>query len=259
MTTFELEKYLPIGARARSRPFILGELFIISILVFVYDHIRDLADAHRAASIASARWIMQAEQQLHIDVELPSNLWLSAHHELAELSSWYYQVAHLTVTLLVLAYCYWRRPDTYRSARNALVSINAIGLVIFWLVPVAPPRLLPGYGFIDTTIMSGVANAAGSAANPYAAMPSLHLAWAAWTAVVAWRMFPGIWARVAWAAYPVLTTLVVVGTGNHYLLDVFAGVAVAVVAALLTGLIGPRLRDSERSPQGFQFDVTGAR
>jgi hypothetical protein len=98
--------------------------------------------------------------------------------------------------------------------------------------------LLPGFGFIDTTIMAGVANAAGSAANPYAAMPSLHLAWAAWTAFVAVRMTRNVWLRRAWMAYPVLTTLVVVGTGNHYLLDVFAGVAVALAAAFLTGLLG---------------------
>jgi hypothetical protein len=258
MTTYELERSVPAGARARSRPFIVGELAIISVLVFAYDHIRDLANAHRTASIASARWIMQVEAHLHIDIELPSNLWLSAHQELAELSSWYYQVAHLSVTMIVLAYCYWRRPDTYRPARNALVSINAIGLVIFWLVPVAPPRLLPGYGFIDTTIVSGVANAAGSAANPYAAMPSLHLAWAAWTAVVAMRMFHGTWARLAWATYPVITTLVVVGTGNHYLLDVFAGVAVALAAGLLTGLIG-RSRNSKNTSLQAQPAVSEAR
>jgi PAP2 superfamily len=229
-----------LARRSVARPMLLGELAIVAVLVFVYDHVRNLATAHADTSIASARWILHAEQSLHIDIERPFNVWLSAHHWIAEISSWYYQVAHLTVTLVVLAVCYWKRPDTYRPARSTLVAINVIGLVIFWLVPVAPPRLLPGEGFIDTTILAGVANAAGSAANPYAAMPSLHLAWAAWTAVVAVRMTRTRWLRIAWICYPLVTTTVVIGTGNHYLFDVFAGVGVTAVAATMTGLVSWR-------------------
>ena len=71
------------------------------------------------------------------------------HHNLAIATSSYYQLAHLTVTLVVLCLVYIRRPAVYRAARNALILINVIGLVVFWLYPVAPPRLLPGSGFID--------------------------------------------------------------------------------------------------------------
>jgi hypothetical protein len=71
-------------------------------------------------------------------------------------------------------------------------------------------------------------------------MPSLHLAWAAWTAVVAVRMTRTWWLRIAWMCYPLVTTIVVVGTGNHYLLDAVAGVSVAAVAATTTGLVSWR-------------------
>jgi hypothetical protein len=254
-----LEGGVSLRSRASTRPMLLGELAIISVLVFAYDHIRDLADAQRSASVASARRIMDLEQLLHIDVELPVNLWVSAHSWLAEISSWYYQVAHLSITMLVLGWCYWQRPDTYRPARNALVLINLIGLVIFWLVPVAPPRLLPGAGFIDTTIVAGVANAAGSAANPYAAMPSLHLAWASWTAIVAILVTRQLWLRVLWLSYPLITTAVVVGTGNHYVLDVIAGIAVTVVAASTSHLLDFRRQlpvDVRLPQQRSAADVT---
>jgi membrane-associated phospholipid phosphatase len=228
------------GILARSAA-LAGELAIVAVLVFCYDRVRNLAAVRRSLSLHDGLQLLGFERHLGINVELPVNLWLAAHRELAELASWYYQLAHLTVTLLVLVVCYLRRPDVYGPARNALVLVNVIGLVIFWAYPVAPPRLLPGRAFIDVTQMTGVATASStSAPNPYAAMPSLHTAWAVWVTCVALLLVRAWWARIIWVLYPALTVSVIVSTGNHYVLDTVAGAAVALVAAAATGLLPQR-------------------
>jgi membrane-associated phospholipid phosphatase len=220
-----------------------GELVIVAILVFCYDRVRDFADVRRSLSFHDAYKLLRIERHLGINRELPVNVWLATHHELAEFASWYYQVAHLTVTLLVLLACYVYWPEIYRAARNALVLINVIGLVVFWVYPVAPPRLLPGGTFIDVTEMTGVAGATNtSAPNPYAAMPSLHTAWAVWVSVVVLLMVRAWWVRVVCVVYPLLTVAVIVSTGNHYILDAVAGATVALVSCAAVGLLPLRSR-----------------
>jgi membrane-associated phospholipid phosphatase len=167
-------------------------------------------------------------------VRLAGNRWLVGHHTLLLITSWWYQLAHLTVTLVVLGLCYLRRPDAYRGARNALVVTNVVGLVVFYLYPVMPPRLLPGGGYVDTVAAAGFGSSHTGPvpADQYAAMPSLHLAWAVWTASVGMLLLARHRARLLWLLYPVVTATAVVVTANHYVLDVVAGVAVAVVALL---------------------------
>lgn len=222
----------PQSAAPVRRAALAGELAIVAVLVLFYDSIRGLAEVRRVVAMDNGRQLLSFEHRIGIDMELPSNLWLAAHHYLADVASWYYQLAHLTVTLGVLVVCYVRRPDIYRSARNALILINIVGLLIYWVYPVAPPRLLPGTAFIDVTEVTGAADASTtSAPNPYAAMPSLHTAWAVWVTVVALILF-GAWSiRLLAVLYPVLTVAVIVTTGNHFLLDTLAGAVLAVGAA----------------------------
>lgn len=234
-----------VWARRAALP---GELVIVAILVFAYDRIRDVAHVRRSLSLHDGNQLLALERHLGINRELPINLWLAAHHTLANLASWYYQLAHLTVTLLVLVVVYVRWPDIYRAARNTLVLINVIGLIVFWVYPVAPPRLLPGRAFIDVTEQTGVAGATNTAApDPYAAMPSLHTAWAVWVAVVGLLLVRAWWLRLLCVVHPVLTVAVIVSTGNHYLLDAVAGAAVALVAAAATGLMSPQTDAARRA------------
>jgi hypothetical protein len=106
--------------------------------------------------------------------------------------------------------------------------------VVFWLYPMAPPRLLPGVGFVDVVAATGSPGSTHSGplaqhANELAAMPSLHLAWAVWTAWAAWRMLRGRRFAAAVWAYPVVTAAVVLATGNHFVADVVAGAALTAV------------------------------
>jgi membrane-associated phospholipid phosphatase len=220
-------------ARVR-RPALLGELIVIVVLVKVYDHVRRLEAARARPALHHAQDVLAIERWLHLDVELAGNRWLHGHHTLFVIASWWYQLAHLTVTLAVLGWCYLRRPDAYRGARNALVLTNVVGLATFFLYPVMPPRLLPDGGYVDSVAATGFGSSHTGPvpADQYAAMPSLHLAWAVWTASVGMLLLARYRVRVLWLLYPVLTAVVVVVTANHYVLDVVAGVAVAVLALL---------------------------
>jgi hypothetical protein len=226
----------------RNRPHLAGEVVIVLILVKVYDFVGSLAAPRQSEAVSYGRDILLLEMHLHLDVERTLNGWLSASSPATDLAAGWYQFMHLTVTLSVLAACYYRRPDIYRRARNSLVVVNLTGLFVFWLYPVAPPRLLPGLGFTDSSVVARLAQtpAASISADMFAALPSLHMAWATWTVIMLRYLLPehSLARRLA-PAYAGVTALVVLATGNHYVLDVVAGIAVCLAASVATGLIGP--------------------
>ncbi len=218
---------------AAKRPHLAGEIFIAAMLIVVYDHIRQHAGLRRDAAMAHGETILGAERKVGLDWEAGANNFLERHHVVAEAISWWYQLAHLTVTFSVLAWCYLAWPAGYRKARNALVLTNVAGLFVFLTYPVAPPRLLPDSGFTDTVAVT-LGGALPEAPDQYGAMPSLHLAWATWVAVTVWMIAKAkglpAWVRAVGAVYPCITAIAVVTTANHYVLDVFAGTAVAALA-----------------------------
>lgn len=216
---------------------------MVLVLVRVYDYAKELAVRHRAVALHNAHELLRAERPLHLDFEHAANVSLAGHRALTLLASYWYQFAHITVALSVLAWCWWRWPEIYRGARDALVLINVVGLLVFVAYPVMPPRLLPGGRYVDSVAAAGFGSTHGGPvpADQYAAMPSLHLGWATWVTIVVWRGCPNRAIRALAVLYPVLTTVSVVTTANHYLLDVVAGVAVGFAAAMVTGTIrGPR-------------------
>jgi PAP2 superfamily len=224
---------------AARRPSLLLELLIILCLIRVYDLARRLADVRRDRAVDVGEALLRTEQALHLAVERSWNVWVTGHALLSDLASWYYQVAHLTAALGALLWCWWARPGLYRGLRNALVLINVVGLAVFLALPVAPPRLLPSGGFVDAVAQAGfgASHAGPLPADQYGAMPSLHIAWAVWVCVVVHRGRAPQWVRVLALVHPVLTALVVVLTGNHYLLDIVGGALTAGLAlALARGL-----------------------
>ena len=122
-------------------------------------------------------------------------------------------------------------------------------MIFFLLYPVAPPRFLPGVGFVDSVAEAGFGPTHGGpvTADQFGAFPSLHLAWAVWTAVVACRLTFIKTLRRLWLCYPAITAAVVVVTGNHYLLDVLAGALVALATLAIAHRV-PRRRDDDRAP-----------
>lgn len=224
--------------RLRTRPPVIGELLLVLALVVVYDRLRSLAAVDATAAVDHGLAVLHDETLLHLRFEDSLNAWLAGHEFLRDLAADYYQFVHETVALVVLAICYIRRPSVYRPARNALVLTNVVGLVVFALYPVAPPRLLTGSQFVDIVAAAGFgANHGAMTADQYGAMPSLHLAWATWAAITVCAMSRRRWLRMLAVTHVVLTGLIVIATGNHYVLDVAVGAMLGGATAGVTGLL----------------------
>jgi membrane-associated phospholipid phosphatase len=210
---------------------------VIVWLCWVYDAITNLAPLRLHTALGHAIGLLRFERSLHLDPELKLDRWLAGHHTLGLILSDYYDNAHFIVTLGLLGWLWWQRADLYRPLRNSLVLVNVLAFVVFWLYPVAPPRMLGGFtDVVASTHAFGSwhTGALASHANQLAAMPSLHMAWAAWCALALWRMTNKSWVRVLALVYPCMTAVAVLATGNHFLLDVLGGLVAMAVAVALT-------------------------
>lgn len=220
----------------------LRELALIAVLYAGYSAARLVGDADFHSAVVHARDLLALERLLHIDIEAPANAALAAWTPLAVLASYWYSLLHYVVTPAVLVWAYRRHHVDYRRVRDALVLASAIGLVGFTLLPMAPPRMLPG--FVDTLASTsgagwwgGDASAPrglGALTNQLAAMPSLHVGWALWCAWVVFLCTRNRALRVAATLYAAGTALVVIGTAEHYVLDAVAGALVVAVAVRAT-------------------------
>lgn len=228
------------------------EALVIAWLCWVYDAITNLAPLRLGPALAHARGVLELERSLGLDPELSLDRWLAGHHTLGLLLSLYYDNAHFVVTLGVLGWLWWKRADIYRPLRNSLVVVNLLGFAVFWLYPVAPPRMLKGYTDVvaSTHAFGGWhTGVLASQADQLAAMPSLHIAWAVWCTLALWRISERAWVRALAVLYPCVTSLAVLATGNHFLLDIVGGllaiataVAIVELAGRWRGLVGIRAR-----------------
>lgn len=221
------------------------ELLIVAWLAWLYDIVTNFAPLRIHPALGHAWGIWHAEQALHLDPELALNRWLAAHHALALFASYYYDNAHFIVTLGLLGWIWWRRADIYPPLRNSLALVNVIGFAVFWLYPLAPPRMLASVGFTDIvasshTFGSWHTGALASSADQLAAMPSLHIAWACWCGLAMWRLSSRRSVRALAIIYPCFTAVVVCATGNHFLFDVLGGVGAIALSVWLVE-IAPRL------------------
>ena len=231
----------------RNRPRWWGELLLIALVLWAYDAINNLNPLRITTALAHGESIIRFEQRIHLAPEVWLNSALHGHLAIGRAVGDYYDIAHFVVTFAILGWLWWSHPGPYRVARNALLAINAIGFAVFWLFPVAPPRMLPGFGFIDIVAVAHSIGAWSSGtlakqANEYAAMPSLHVAWALWcTVMVSWVRRDRL-SRVAAWVYVLLTCVAVMATANHYFLDVVAGAATAGLAFAIARAIANRRR-----------------
>ena len=147
-----------------------------------------------------------------------------------------YVNSHFTVTTVTLAFIYLRRNPSFYFIRNMFMVAMGIALVLYAAYPTAPPRFMPEWGFTDSVAQFTGVTAEGSSAdalyNPFAAVPSMHVAFALMLGVPMASMARRAWVKALWLVYPVLVTFVVVATANHWWFDAFTGALVAAVAAL---------------------------
>ncbi|MBN9620953.1 MAG: phosphatase PAP2 family protein [Actinobacteria bacterium] len=224
------------------------ELLLIGVLYGIYEVSRGVGDVDVSSALANGREILHLERVWHISPEHVLNEALSNVTFIAVVASYFYSVMHYIVTPIVLVWMYRSHREHYGRARTALAISTGLGLVGYLLLPTAPPRMLAGSGLRDTLADTqnwgwwggdgSVPRGLGALTNQFAAMPSLHVGWALWCGVLIAVYARRRWVRVLGVAYPIATTLVVLATGNHYLLDALAGCVTMGAGALLAAAIG---------------------
>ena len=221
----------------------LRELLLIAVVYCIYDTSRFFVEGRQATAFAHAARVLNLESALDVAWEQTVNNAFSAHTLLAVSADYMYATLHYIVTPLVLIWLWRRHRNSYSRARTTLMVATILGLIGFTLLPVAPPRMLPG--FVDTMAKyhnlgwwsqdASAPRGVGQYTNEFAAMPSLHVGWALWCGWQLVRHGKHRITQVAGVIYPALMVIIVIATGNHYLLDAVAGIAVVVLAGMAVG------------------------
>jgi membrane-associated phospholipid phosphatase len=214
-------RYLPRGWGDLGRQ--VGIWFGFAVL---YQLARSIADRNPSRAFANGYRVVDWETRVfHRMYELTFQQFVDQRHALATAVSWTYWNSEFTVVGLAVLWVYLRRHDAFVGFRNSILLANTIGLLGYVIMPTAPPRML-GVGFVDSH-RDGLVQLA---ANPYAAMPSLHAGDALIVGVLLASVSRSWWAKVLWAAWPAWVCFAVMATGNHFWLDCLAGIVVALIA-----------------------------
>ena len=208
--------------------------FLIWIGFYVaYQVARGAADRDVAVAFANGEWILRTQQELGALFEPTVQRFVDSSSLMITLTSYTYWLSQFAVVGLTLLWVYFRHHERFAGFRNWLIVANLVGLIGYVLVPTAPPRMFPEWGFVDTLAQySSVNHDSGLiawGANPYAAMPSLHSMDALIVGIVMFSVVKSPLAKALWLAWPAWVGFSVISTGNHYWLDIVAGFALALV------------------------------
>jgi PAP2 superfamily protein len=216
------------GRTTRLAPY-LRESALVAALYSLWQLAASVSVLGPSGALSRGRWIAEWERRwLPLPSERTVQRTITGHPLLAQGANWFYAAMHFTALGLLLLWLFVRHRDRYPRVRNVLVALTASSLLI-QLIPVAPPRLLPQLGFVDTAAQYGqsVYGISGISVDQLSAMPSVHVGWAL---LVAWAVLTvGTGPRRWWVLlHPLLTCFVVVATANHFWLD---GIVAAVLLA----------------------------
>jgi hypothetical protein len=232
----------------RNVPFAAFEASLWLGLYAGYLILRDVSIGSAQQAVRNGLTLVHAEEAIGLFHEGAVQAAAEAWHLEGWFDTYYLLGFGPTIVGVLVWLGFWHRHD-YRVLRTWMLVSLAIASVLYWLVPTAPPRLVPGLDIGDTVGLAShdAGSFAGIKFNPYAAMPSMHVGWTLLIAIVAVRVARHRLAKVAWALYPVGMVATVVATGNHYFVDAIVGAAVALVAV---AVCSPRVRSTFR-PRPF--------
>ncbi|TDO30629.1 PAP2 superfamily protein [Kribbella sp. VKM Ac-2527] len=215
---------------------VLREILLLGSMYVVYSIGRIYAAKHSASAFDNAHRLVHWERELGLPSEAAlQHSFLQLPH-LPQAANAYYAYVHFPLTALVLIWLSVRRPAAYKKVRSTLMALTGLALVGHTIFPLAPPRMLPNLGWVDTGIRFGQSvygpNSDTGMANQFAAMPSLHVGWAA---LIAIAMITVTRSRLRWLwlLHPLTTLAVVVLTANHYWLDGLVALTLLICCLLL--------------------------
>ncbi|MDX6281121.1 MAG: hypothetical protein QOH03_2192 [Kribbellaceae bacterium] len=236
---------------------VVREIALLAVLFGIYNLGRLISAHHAGSAFIHADEVRHFQTWLGLPTEAQVQHFALQVPDLARLANRYYATVHFPLTAIVLIWLLIRRPAEYAKARWALASLTGLALIGHLVFPLAPPRMFPQYGLVDTAQLLGQSvynvNADSGLANQFAAMPSLHVGWAFLVAVFLIRATKSRW-RWLWIAHPVITFAVVVVTANHYWLDGLVALTLAIPLVLIFDSRRVR-RDS--TPAGTQLSTGG--
>lgn len=241
-------RWLPRGWRDFGKQLAIWFGFLLA-----YQIARGVADRNPTQAFENGLSVIGVEERLVGLVELSFQELTEQSRTLAVAVSWTYWLSEFAVLGGALLWVYLRRNAHFYRFRNWVLLTNVIGLVGYMLAPTAPPRMFPTFGFIDVEALHAGMNHGGSfslAANPYAAMPSLHAADSLIVGISLALIVRARWAKVLWLLWPAWVGFTVMASANHFWLDCVAGAAVAGIAAtwIFRRQLGRRLRRFRAAP-----------
>ena len=208
-----------------------------------YQVVRGAADRDVIKAFTNGEWVISTERKLGALIEPSLQRAVEGSSFLIELTSYTYWLSQFAIVGIALLWTYFKHYERFAVLRNWLIVANLLGLIGYVLMPTAPPRMFPAAGFTDTLAEHAAVNHDSGliafAANPYAAMPSLHAMDALIVTLTMVALVRSPIARVMWLAWAPWVWFSVMSTGNHYWLDVAAGVVLAGIAAAI--VLVPRL------------------
>jgi membrane-associated phospholipid phosphatase len=233
----ETSRRLPRGWAHLAFQFVIWMGFYVA-----YQIVRGAADRSVAHAFQNGEAVLRTENHLGALFEPAVQRVVDTSSILVTLTSYTYWLSQFAVVGGTLLWVYFRHHERFAGFRNWIIIANLVGLVGYIVMPTAPPRMFPEWGFVDTLgQFSSINHDSGLiafASNPYAAMPSLHSMDALIVGIVMFGVVRSRVAKALWLAWPLWVGFAVISTGNHYWLDVVAG----FVLALLTGLVLSRTR-----------------
>jgi hypothetical protein len=235
-----IPRALPHGWRDALR-----QLFLFFLAYNANEVVRGLVDRDRDLAISNSMQIIHLERSLGAFFEPAFQQAFLNHTWIIDLANFMYLNSHFVLTTSFLIWLYLKRNESFYFVRNMFLIAMALALVGYALFPAAPPRMIPSAGFTDTISAFTHTNQDRSITslfvNPYAAVPSMHIAFALMIGVPGFVLSRTAAARAWWSAYPMLVFFVIVVTANHFWFDAASGALVACMAGLAAAQLG-RLR-----------------
>ena len=224
----------------------IRQLALFGGAYYLYRIVRGIVDGQAVLAFENARNLVDAERALGLFFEPGLQAWAEGQEWVLTFANWMYVNSHFVITTTFLIWLYIARNHAFYYVRNMFMVAMGLALVGYLAYPTAPPRFYPEWGFTDSVAdFTGIPQdsvAVNALFNPFAAVPSMHVAFALMIAVPAIMLVKRRWVKVLWAVYPFVVTFVVMVTANHFWLDAALGALVAVLSAYAAKYVFARVR-----------------